>query len=340
MEPIDLNGKVFCSNCGMTIKESRTETGDLPIVKSGQTEIQNESVDEKAMSAGQTVTEDKETKGAEEAPKPAKTVEEPEVFPRLITGETKTNSADEGNLVRDELMKTMNRPTADKTETEEMKVASNIPSQPAKIPVKNLDNSKVAVETILGDQTNLKASDLKPTQTFDERVKDIDTLGASGVLMDILDDKALEKQQEQKVESLEAAEELVDDIDTSKQKPDKAEVNINDARIIKPAVSKKPVMTPAEIEASLTSKPLPLVEDKPSEMPRPSQFKPTEKDKTSAMIETTAEDLQKGQVYNSRVNNQPDVLGGPSPVEEGTETRHSAVKRYFSNIFGKKTDAK
>lgn len=335
MEPIDLNGKIFCSNCGMTIKEDQPEDEDLPIIRSGQTEIQDELIDEKTTGTSQTVTNDKGTMGVEKAPEPAKPVKESEVSPRLIPEETKADSV----LVKDELMKTMSQPATEKTETEEMKVVNSTSSQPTRIPVEKFDNSKADIETTPDGQTNLKVPGTKPAQTFDERVKDIDTLGASGVLMDILDDKALEKQQEQKVTSLEAAEELVDDIDTSNQELVKAEVNIDDASITKPAVGEKPIMTPTEIKASLTSKPPSLVEDKPSEMPRPSQFKPTEKDKTSAMIETTAEDLQKEQVYNSQANNQP-AVPGPSPVAEDAETRHSAVKRYFSNIFGKKPDAR
>ncbi len=52
----------------------------------------------------------------------------------------------------------------------------------------------------------------KDDERFSKRVKEIDTLGASGVLLDILDDTALARQNEQKKEALEAAKEVMDDL--------------------------------------------------------------------------------------------------------------------------------
>jgi hypothetical protein len=50
------------------------------------------------------------------------------------------------------------------------------------------------------------------SKDFDEQVKKIDALGATGVLLDILDDSAVEKTDEKKIEAYEAAEELIDKI--------------------------------------------------------------------------------------------------------------------------------
>ncbi len=52
----------------------------------------------------------------------------------------------------------------------------------------------------------------KKPDNFEKEIKDIDILGASGVLLDILDDNAIQKNDEQKVMTYKAAETLIDAI--------------------------------------------------------------------------------------------------------------------------------
>lgn len=53
---------------------------------------------------------------------------------------------------------------------------------------------------------------------FDKKTKELDTLSASGILLDILDDEALSKKNEKKVETMKAAADMIEKIDLPTEK--------------------------------------------------------------------------------------------------------------------------
>jgi hypothetical protein len=164
------------------------------------------------------------------------------------------------------------------------------------------------------DKENVESSKIilpkeDPSNEFQDRIKQLDALDASGVLLDILDDDALKKQREEKVEALEAAEDLIDTIPFSLQ-PRKKQIkkekqsDILDNNIVNP--SKKP-----EIETVEELVDLPTV------------------------VETAAEDLKNE--TSAKINQQNNKLGTTTEqiynVKMSKDQKADAVKNYFSSIL-------
>ena len=158
---------------------------------------------------------------------------------------------------------------------------------------------------------HVELSPEKPSSEFKKKIEDIDTLGASGVLLDILDDKAIQKQDEEKLDSLEAAEDLVGDIhfnlhkNERKPKTKKLKANILDKNLVNPI--KKPEIKP-------TVEPIDL---------------PT-------IIETAAEDLKnetKDQPKSDSGNTGNVKPESTYNVKIDSDVKAAALKNYFSNIL-------
>lgn len=356
MEPIDLAGKVFCSNCGMTISGNNPKKQEeTPAI------IHLESGSENEINPPTKKTSTEEVINNDYVP------ETPETKPLV--------PEDESGKVKDELMKLMEEEKPDipeiktniarqepaQKDTDEAKTPPII--EPVKIPVENKDiklqketpeepsggvpeSSHPVVTNDLSDsQLGVDLPKNKPTKNFEEKVKEIDTLGASGVLLDILDDTALEKQKEEQLVSLKAAKSLVDDLrfdsenksDTTKAaqgeqggKPEKTQAKRETEKTLpknKPDSNENkphaPVFTPEEIEAALTGKELPKKEP----ISKPTKLTSTEKDRLDAIIKTTAEDLNKEQAYSG----SKDVT-----MFTSSDSKSTAVKDYFNNLFNKK----
>jgi hypothetical protein len=152
--------------------------------------------------------------------------------------------------------------------------------------------------------------DKTPTN-FEKNIKEIDTLGASGVLLDILDDSAIDKQNQEKVEALEVAENLIGDIPFTLHRPKettknaKAKINILKDNIV------NPISNP-EIEPTV------------------------ELDDLPTSIETAAEDLKIESTQNDK--SQPktnDALVDEKTynINKNNEIKTAALKNYFSSIL-------
>jgi hypothetical protein len=402
MSPIDLSGKIFCSNCGMTIGNN-SKPVSVPTISHIQTDDDDRMPTDKLTSPSsqptktEVVTQDESQKVRDELMKmmaptvepaqPPSQIPEPAQQTEIIEAEKQQNSSSpdqpeepkiadmastDNQVPTEPMIKTLDISTPitemqpkDESPAPEVpepvsgvsEPAPSLPDEPVSIPVTNLDgNAPTAAPVVDTEATptetpvapelvsdtekysNVGLQDNKQSEKFSEKVKEIDTLGASGVLLDILDDAAIAKEREQKTETLKAAEDLIDDLNfEAENKPAKkaAASSNKKTETIKPkeagkhaSLEKKatrpivPVFTPEEIEAALTGKELPKkAEGEPIDK---NDFKPSENDIIDALVQTTAEDLHKEQTYNQDMDNP-----------RGVEVKSAAVKNYFNNIFKK-----
>ena len=358
MSPIDLSGKIFCSNCGMTIgNNSKPSSVPAPTISHIQTDTEgNEPIEKPAtpitrptqQEAG-IIKQDESQKVRDElmkmmtpAAKPVQaTNQPPEPTPQTEAIETEKQET----VVAPDKPEAKDRPeTATPgmgSSTQPDSVSSQeSPKPPIKLSVTNSTPQAKKPERITetGESPGVDLPKDKQSEGFSEKVKEIDTLGASGVLLDILDDTAIAKQREQKTEVLKAAGNLIDDLNFESDKKPIKKIPVSYSKALEtkepeevkkpepvknnPAKPTVPVFTPEEIEAALTGKELPKkAEEKPLDK---NDFKPSKDDAIDALVQTTAEDLRKEQTYNQDMDNP-----------NGAEVKSAAVKNYFNNIFKK-----
>ena len=181
----------------------------------------------------------------------------------------------------------------------------------------------------------------KKGKEFDEQVKNLDTLGASGILLDILDDKAVEKEDEQKMVSFHAAADVVDDIRVLGPEPKKSR-KIRHHRE-KPRL--KDQMLSKKGEASSEKKPeQPLIPDTKFDLygnPMPQPLQPEEIEKmlsrqNSAKItdKKGLEEEKKPKLPASSTTTTSGMMT-EMPVIDPEKRKTSALSGYFKDIFNK-----
>ncbi|MEI7690753.1 MAG: hypothetical protein WCI63_03965 [bacterium] len=202
--------------------------------------------------------------------------------------------------------------------------AHSEPTPKEKLP-ENTEPANVGVE--------LPATD---NSSFTEKVKEMDTLGASGILLDILDDKAIEGEDIQKISSYAAAGKLLEEnpdifsskpeIETTLPSPDKTAQSLN----TKPVVNNEDISAfVPQMKEPTTSDPLTNSPVNPIKHLEFLDIKPPMDLPTS--VETEKENLETAQL------DKPNATSGPEttdyPLAEAIDPRHVAVKNYFNNIF-------
>lgn len=175
--------------------------------------------------------------------------------------------------------------------------------------------------------------------SFSEKVKGLDTLGASGILLDILDDKAIEGEATQKISSYKAAETLLEkDPDIFSTKPELEATPPPPESPIQPLPSSldKPPTTlsdsrPMSNKDSLSFKSDPLA-NSPANPIKHLEFLDIKPPKD---LPTTLETEEENLEIDRKITPPPSIeprQANPSQ-EEALDPRHTAVKNYFNNIF-------
>jgi hypothetical protein len=274
MQPIELNGKTFCSNCGLTIGAADNTVTDaisnfpLPptdlaappkpafpeeTLGDSQTPIKDEAktelgIDPESSNLNQVdspITDVQNEQNASQIDQPLP----PEVDNQPI--KLKVNTEPETPVETD--LQALASEFNDQTEDNEPTVESpqnNLEPElapedelPVAIPADNTNNlpeginqsdslvDKIDIPTEADfNLSSAENSISSMTNTVtDDKTKEIDTLGASGILLDILGDNLETQQRQEKLDSLKAAEDLLDDIKMPKDKVPKTSVKITKA---------------------------------------------------------------------------------------------------------------
>jgi hypothetical protein len=195
----------------------------------------------------------------------------------------------------------------------------------------------------------------KKGKEFDETVKKLDTLGASGILLDILDDEALEEQHHHKMESFQAAADVIDDIRVMGPEPEKPEPEEPQEKptLIEqiPAVKEKKEdfkqlseTSPKSEKKEEREEPV-KKEDKPEPeftlphnhpMPQPLQPEEIEamlarQNNAKLEVKDKEEEEPKRQFPPSPATPFPTV--SPMPVVDPDKRKSNALSGYFKDIF-------
>ena len=171
---------------------------------------------------------------------------------------------------------------------------------------------------------------------FTEKVKEMDTLGASGILLDILDDKAIEGEEIQKISSYAAAGKLLEenpDIFSSKPELEATQPPPDETT---QSLENEPLLNNEDISGFIpktneisTSDPLTNSPANPIKHLEFLDIKPPMDLPTS--IETEKENLETAQLDKPNAPRVAEITDYPQV--EAVDPRHVAVKNYFNNIF-------
>ena len=263
MEPIELSGKTFCSNCGLTIgaaspyspaatitpfsdtdKPTTTETVDtaeptipmepqtpikdttkgefgLPVNEPGDLIISNESVPEKEEAVVESTTNFQEpgkltVSSDSEQPLATEVVEAPSTTDLPATKE-------------------------DNNEPEEVPAAES--ADDILTPPISEEVPPFSQQVAVPDESEFEAPAAKTensSQTNEEKIKEVDTLGASGILLDILSENYHATEAKNEINALNAAEEVLDEVESE----DKKEPKHNKSAKAQPEVALNPVENP------------------------------------------------------------------------------------------------
>ncbi len=229
MEPIELGGKTFCSNCGLTVGAANSQarvmintdiarptTPVTPVPTDRPTAPllpQTPIKDGMKSDLGLPVNEadDLIIAKVDQAEPVVADIAEPQQPVKLSVGTGDDPALDQKGFY-----------TAAPAEAETTKETIGVPEAPK--PIQDLEEIPPLGQTIdipTENDFEAPAEDVQSTRSLDEKVKEVDTLGASGILLDILNENYQAADREDEVKALEAAEELMDEI----HDPVKAEVH-------------------------------------------------------------------------------------------------------------------
>jgi hypothetical protein len=264
IEPIELSGKIFCSNCGLSIGTSQKEPEPLPKITtlknpvadvippavktsvSAAPNISEPAKTEKPLATEPTITQlvTPSSTGiymAKEEPKPNDKIAQPVPVQKadstVLINELPPTPAPKPEIVEQiENAKVPNievKEAAKKPQTivEEKPEPKPIENHQPKLEEKTQANNEEKIskaekkKKLLLDILNednrpirtLTEDELRPKEdTFSADVKSIDTLGASGILLDILSDQSVADSNQKEKEALKAAGDIIDKVTPAK----------------------------------------------------------------------------------------------------------------------------
>lgn len=327
IEPIELNGKTFCSNCGLaisapTVTQNHETLDNHPL----KTEVEDEPKPDATQNAWQPqrpITEEsiKEILQDDQVTNP--TIEENSTDETLDPVSPKTIESTD----------TAPAPTISEPITNQTPMDTDLENAPQDNLENSVDQNNDTKETpilmdILQGEPQADTADQPPIPenyaTFDDSVKNIDQLGTAGILLDILSDEQEKKQTAATKEVLEAAEDLVEKIHISSddnQIKGAAEFTPKDAIKLKVGVlDDSPVnpVTHPELEAGPEELDLPL---------------PTEEETDKSSIEPEFETPQNTETINaeSDIKTFEDLLNSKrsvnsyetNEIDDAQDTSHS-----------------
>lgn len=254
--------------------------------------------------------------------------------PELNTSEMSQSQPHIASNSKNNIIESSSNVAIDKSlETDDSAKSDIIETKPQPIQAKptTQENTKPVLPSI--DQ-------VAPDNTsFSEKVKGLDTLGASGILLDILDDKAIEGEATQKISSYKAAETLLEeDPDIFSTKPELEATPPPPESPIQPLTSSldKPPTTLSDSRPITNNDSLGFGSDPLANSPvnpikhlefldiKPPKDLPT-------TLETEIENLENDRGITPNSPTEP--IQANLPQEEALDPRHTAVKNYFNNIF-------
>jgi hypothetical protein len=256
MEPIELNGKVFCSNCGLTIKTLAEPTRLDPnasVVSGYKNPSLNEPIknDSAFPTEGTTpispnnmnpITDSAKEELGIEVNHPENDLEAPNNPPLEITEEPVLSESSDAVI----------------EENSTAQITSNSPE--IKESNKDTDDIDSIVKTL--SQADLQTHKPLPGSANSEQIKEIESLAAGSILLDILSDDLIQKEDEAEVKVLDAAKKLVKHIkpaDISEANNTESEKTNKNSEI--PETSNQ-IAIEKEAERSETEEEIKQIEDK------------------------------------------------------------------------------
>jgi hypothetical protein len=244
--------------------------------------------------------------------------------------EQKSSDSMETNLIPEISLSTPPTPTVPVATTPAVSSASEITTE---LTNPNKPSDKEILEDLVDEKTVVPQEEKdKSDKIFSEKVKEVDTLGASGILLDILDDKAVEKKNEQELETMVTAAELVGKVQA--KAPSEVQEPVASPPASIPSTPSNPVKTDSPQATNQPNAPAGAMANAGNPVPNAIEDGPKlmQPDEIEALLKKQqGQSTPQANTKNIDENDLSKMEFSQNPKEENGEV----LKSYFSNIFRK-----